>query len=190
MELEIYKLPSRQNPNQSITKIQHNAIPIVFLPLIPKIEPSSHPSACLRRLAPDIAQDPAKLNRVGADESRVFVCEFGAAKLDAVLVIVALADDVLDIGSGNVRDVNAEAHEIKLGDLVLVEVGELAKGDSDGLLTVVGRVVDYDIGVRLGSLAGGWLGDGGGGKESDGSGNDACEMHDGGELVGELSGER
>lgn len=190
MKLKIYKLPSRRNPNQSITKTQHNTIPIIFLPLIPKLKPSRRPSARLRRLAPDIAQDPAKLNGVGADESRVLVGELSAAKLDAVPVVVALADDVLDIRRRDVGDVNAEADEIKLGDLVLIEVGELAKGNSDGLLAVVGRVVDHDVGVGHGGLTSSWLGHGGGGKESGSSGDDACEIHDGGKLVGELSGER
>lgn len=151
--------------------------------LISQIDPPSHAS-CSRRLAPDIAQDPAKLDRVGAEEGRVSVRDLGAAKLDTVPVVVALADDVLDIRGRNIRDVHAEADEIELGDLVLVEVGELAKGNSDGLLAVVGRVVDHDVGVGHGSLAGSWLGHGGRGEESSSPGHDVCEVHDDGELSG------
>lgn len=118
-----------------------------------------------------IAQNPSKINWVGADARRFVHGELSTAELDAILVIVSLTDNVLDIRRRDIGNVNAEADEVKFRDVV-IESGELREGNSDRLLAVVVQVVDHDVGVGNGSLASGGLGCGSRGKDCDSAGDD------------------
>lgn len=122
-------------------------------------------------ILPVVAQNPSKVNWVGADTRRVAHGEFSTAELNAILVVVSLADNVLDIRRWDVGNMNAEADQVKFCDVV-VESGELREGDSDRLLAMVVQVVDHDVGVGSGSLASGGLGCGSRGKNCDGAGDD------------------
>ncbi|KAI6752438.1 hypothetical protein HG530_013807 [Fusarium avenaceum] len=119
----------------------------------------------------ELAQNPSKVNGVGTDARRVAHGELSTAELNAILVVVSLTDNVLDIRRRDIRNVNAEADEIKFRNVV-IESGELREGDSDRLLAVVVQVVDHDVGVGSGSLASGGLGCGSRAKDCDGAGDD------------------
>lgn len=123
----------------------------------------------------------AELDRVGADESVLALGEESAAGLDAELVLVHPAGDLglVDLGgTGQVGD--GDALDLEAGDGEVVEVGELAEGDGDGLGAVLAAdgLVDGDQ-VDEG-LGGGGRRGGGGGREDGNSGSEDGGLHDDG----------
>lgn len=90
-----------------------------------------------------IAQNPAKVDRIGGDGSRLSLGEALAASLGSILVEVSLAHNAVVAGLGRFGDV-VDTLDSELCDLP-VEVCEAAEGDEDGLLgLVLAEAVDDD----------------------------------------------
>lgn len=129
----------------------------------------------------DVAQDTVEGDLVGVDESGLSLGEAVAAGDGAKLVQVALADDVVDVGLGDVAAADADVLDAQLSNREVVDVGELAELDRD-----VGELLRADVSAGDGDEVdhgrSGVLGGGGrdGGDHGHGGGDEADELHDDG----------
>lgn len=147
-------------------------------------------SSHLSRVDVNVAQHPAKLNRVGADQGLLGAVKGGTARLDTVLVLVHLAGDLVDVGGCNTRNLDVDALQLQSADVEVV-VSELSEGDRDGGLSsaVTEALEGDDIGNGHVGVSGGRLSRCSGCKGSGGSGEDGSEMHDAGDGMRRIGGQ-
>ena len=132
----------------------------------------------LNLVAGDVAENISSINRVGAHKSRVHAGELAAADQSAVLVGVALADDLGDVHSGDTGDGALAASDLKLGDLVL-DLGQLAEGNVE-VFIVAGTSADVVVGGLDGDSDGAVAaleGSSGNRSSQDGNGGEGREEH-------------